>query len=173
MSAARNLAGLKFGRLTVMRRAGRQRRSLMWVCVCDCGVERSVRGTALTTGNTTSCGCAKRELMALVGRSNGTHRLSRIPEYAVWVAMRHRCYTKKNPRFKYYGALGVSVCDRWRNDFEAFLADVGRRPSPGHSIDRYPDNNGNYEPGNVRWATTIEQRRNRRDFTRGEIACPK
>lgn len=101
MSAGRDLTGQKFGRLTAKRVAGRDHRQYRWLCVCDCGEERLIRGTSLTTGNTSSCGCMKRELMSAVGRTNGTHRLSRTPEYAIWNAMRQRCYVKKNPRYKY------------------------------------------------------------------------
>ena len=80
------------------------------------------------------------------------------PEYSVWVSMRSRCQTS-NP---YYGGRGIVVCERWRNSFADFLADMGPRPSAAHSIDRYPNNDGNYEPGNCRWATKNQQARNTR-----------
>jgi hypothetical protein len=76
--------------------------------------------------------------------------------------MFERCYSKNHKRWRSYGSRGITVADRWR-EFENFLADMGPKPTPKHSIDRYPDNDGNYEPGNCRWATASEQRRNARD----------
>ena len=93
-------------------------------------------------------------------RTHGeSNRGNPTPEYAAWAAMKQRCTNRNAPPFIHYGARGISVCERWMNSFEAFLADVGRRPSPKHSIDRI-DNDGDYEPGNVRWATRKEQRAN-------------
>ena len=83
------------------------------------------------------------------------------PEYRAWASMKARCLNKNNASFERYGGAGVSVCLKWIDSFEAFLADVGPRPSPKHSIDRFPDRHGNYEPGNVRWATPKEQSINR------------
>jgi hypothetical protein len=74
-----------------------------------------------------------------------------------------RCHNRKVRSYRWYGAIGVKVCDRWRNSFEDFLSDVGPQPAPGYGIDRFPDNTGNYEPGNVRWATALENQRNRRN----------
>lgn len=82
-------------------------------------------------------------------------------EYRAWKSVKYRCYQKNNPKYKYYGQRGIVMCDAWLNDYPQFLQDVGRAPSPQHSLDRI-DNDGNYEPGNVRWATMIEQRRNNR-----------
>lgn len=97
-----------------------------------------------------------------------------MPEYGVWCRMIDRCYNPNIPSFSNYGGRGIIVCERWRHDFAAFLADVGPRPSPAHSIDRI-DNDGNYEPGNVRWATKHQQMRNTRFNVviewRGEKRC--
>jgi hypothetical protein len=84
-----------------------------------------------------------------------------MPEYAVWRGMRSRCLDPRTANFRNYGGRGITICDRWRDSYEAFLTDVGRRPGPGYSIDRI-DVNGHYEPGNVRWATDAEQRANKR-----------
>lgn len=89
----------------------------------------------------------------------------RRPEYMAWCSMRQRCYDKKNEQYKNYGGRGIAVCHRWMK-FENFFADMGERPSPKHSLDRYPNNDGNYEPGNVRWATTLEQSLNKRTSTK-------
>lgn len=85
------------------------------------------------------------------------------PEYRSWSSMKNRCCCKTSRVYKSYGAKGVTVCDRWKNSFAAFLEDMGPRPTLDHSLDRYPDNNGNHEPGNCRWATPTEQSRNRRN----------
>lgn len=91
-----------------------------------------------------------------------THGMTNTTEYTIWSGIVKRCNNPKCKIYPYYGGRGISVCTRWFK-FEDFLADVGRRPSRSHSLDRYPDQNGNYEPGNVRWATRSEQMRNKRD----------
>lgn len=90
-----------------------------------------------------------------------SHRDSRSPEHRAWCAINARCYNPKNKMYFRYGGRGIGIAPEWRHDYPAFLAYVGRRPSPKHSIDRWPDTNGNYEPGNVRWATSKEQNLNR------------
>jgi hypothetical protein len=90
------------------------------------------------------------------------HGKSRSAEYGIWIGMQRRCYDPKEPRFHLYGRMGVRVCDRWLGSFANFLADMGPRPSPQHSIDRWPDTNGHYAPDNCRWATPKQQVRGRR-----------
>lgn len=97
-----------------------------------------------------------------------THGMSRTPEYGIWAAMIHRCTNSRAQTFDYYGGRGISVCERWRESFAAFIEDIGRRPSSTHSLDRI-DNDGNYEPGNVRWATPFEQMNNQRRSRQLEI----
>lgn len=100
---------------------------------------------------------------------NKSHNLSyKIPEYAVWIALRQRCLNTKNPAYKNYGGRGIKVHFRW-SKFEFFLKDVGRRPTKYRTIDRFPNNNGNYEPGNIRWATRKQQVENRRNALLYEI----
>lgn len=96
----------------------------------------------------------------------------RDPRYARWSNIKQRCYNPNNPAYEYYGARGIAVCDRWRfgedgvSAFECFLHDIGPSPGEGYSLDRV-DTDGHYDPSNVRWATAVEQRRNRRDFVTG------
>jgi len=166
MSAPRNLVGQRFGRLLVIAGGGSLNERRLWLCRCDCGTECSARTDILTRDRAAkrSCGCLRRETMARIGSKNGTHRLSRTAEYRSWARMIHRCHNSKDNRFEYYGGRGIVVCRRWRESFEAFLADMGAKPGPRYTIDRYPDRDGDYEPSNCRWATYTEQNRNRRPF---------
>lgn len=150
--------GQVYGRLTVMAFVERLRTPAgapyrTWRCRCICGTETVVRGGNLGNGHTLSCGCHKLTV-------NITHGRTDTAEYSVWEGMIQRCHNPKDTKWPLYGARGVKVCERWRS-FENFLADMGERP-PETSIDRYPDNDGNYEPGNCRWATIWEQNRNLR-----------
>lgn len=141
----------RYGRLTVIANAKGG-----WLCRCDCGTEKIVRSQALTTGATKSCGCANLERV----RAPRTHGMTYTPIYRLWVSMMDRCYRENVPNFQFYGARGITVCERWHT-FEHFYADMGERPE-GHSLDRHPNNNGNYEPGNCRWARLTDQSRNMR-----------
>lgn len=153
-----DIKGKRFGRLVAQRPAVLLRGFRGWSCLCDCGAITAVRTGQLTSGKTTSCGCAKVD--ALIERST-RHGHARRPEYGIWANIRTRCTNQRSRAYQQYGGRGIRMHEEWQQDFAAFLRDVGPRPSEDHSIDRI-DNQGNYAPGNVRWATDAEQRRNTR-----------
>lgn len=162
MSTAKDIIGQRFGRLLVVERHGTRGSAATWLCVCDCGVRRIVFGFSLRSGATRSCGCLGAELTVQRQMKHGDGRRgAKIPEYTAWEDMIDRCHNPNCRNYRYYGARGISVCDRWRSSYENFLSDMGRRPSPQHSIDR-KNVNDNYEPLNCRWATRKEQSRNTR-----------
>lgn len=152
------MIGRRFGRLTAMEPTEeRVNRSVVWLCKCDCGQEKRVSRLCLVTGKVRSCGCLNRESAT---RTSTTHGMHDTPEWHAWKDMKARCLNPNLANFHNYGGRGITVCERWLR-FENFIADVGRRPSPLHSLDRI-DNDGNYEPGNVRWATAKQQSANKR-----------
>lgn len=163
----KDLTGQRFSELTVIARAGSSiypSRIAKWLCRCSCGKETVVYGTVLRNGQTRSCGHIWDEY-ALSGWStkHGDNRVGRrTAEYRAWNMMKNRCYNQELPCWKHYGGRGIKVAPEWIDDFPAFLAHVGRKPSPKHSLDRWPNNDGNYEPGNVRWATWKEQANNKK-----------
>ena len=170
MPRFKDLAGQRFGRLIAVELAGRTSdgRRLRWMCRCDCGQTTSVRAGDLSAGYSRSCGCLNTETSAERGRASATHGLSQSTTYHIWDAMVQRCHNPKRKDYPSYGGAGIAVCERWRV-FANFLADMGERP-PGLSIDRHPNGNGNYEPGNCRWATGAEQVRNSAAVRMVEIA---
>ena len=165
MPILRDLRKIKFDRLTPIRIVGRNNlKQVLWLCSCSCGEKVVIPAGNLITGNSKSCGCLQRELAAVTAkRVNTVHghsrRGSKSPEYSSWSSMRNRCLNPNNEAYEYYGGRGITVCERW-NSFANFLEDVGTRPA-GKSIDRI-NNDGNYEPNNVRWVTSSEQIKNQR-----------
>lgn len=158
--------GTRFGRLLALsedleRSTPRHRK---WLCVCDCGKQKTIDVSSLRSGATQSCGCLHREAASLAARKHG---MAGTATHISWSSMIARCERVSNNRYAQYGARGISVCPRWREDFANFFADMGVRP-PGTSLDRI-DVNGDYEPGNCRWATAAEQAANKRNTLRVEI----
>lgn len=157
-----DMTGRRFSSLVVVAEH-RESARVKWVCQCDCGGQVIVQSADLKAGHTRSCGCLQREITIGRNKAMASHgECDKTPEYRSWIGMKSRCFNPNNKKFRIYGGAGITVCDKWRNSFSAFLADMGRRPSLKHSLDRYPDPAGNYEPSNCRWATSLEQRHNRR-----------
>ena len=166
------VANQRFGRLVTLtcstkKRLGRSR--IYWQCQCDCGNIILSRQDTLLNGGSQSCGCLRSELTSSRMRRH-TKELKESAAYGHWCAMRSRCYSKSAGNYYLYGAKGIIVCGRWRNSFENFVADMGQPPSKKHSLDRFPDKFGNYEPFNCRWATQTEQIRNRSNTVMATIA---
>lgn len=163
-SPVHDLTGKVFDRWTVVglsvSPAGRKK--WWWDCLCTCGQSGCVEDSSLKSGNSRSCGCLQREASACAGQASVTHGMTKsAPEYYVWTSMKQRCLNRNVRNWADYGGRGITVCDRWRDSFEAFFADMGPRPSPKHSIDRINNDEG-YHPSNCRWSKLDDQVRNRR-----------
>lgn len=154
-----NHANKRFGKLTVLSFVGFKngKGNALWLCHCDCGQSRTVSSSKLVAGVTSCVSCAKQSCVK--------HAMAKKPEYKSWCHAKARCCNPLDPAYQYYGGRGITMCQEWMDSFQAFYDYIGPRPN-GTSLDRFPNNNGNYEPGNVRWATTQEQTRNQRTNTR-------
>ena len=159
-----DLTGLKFAKLTVLKRSEKRRSTgTLWDCLCDCGNHTVVDSLKLRTGHTKTCGCGK-----YFGLGRSTHGMSnKTRTYRTWKEMRNRCRNPNATQYKWYGGRGIKICDRWSN-FELFLEDMGERPE-GRTLDRI-DSDGNYCKANCKWSTAKEQAKtNRGTFKAGEI----
>ena len=153
-----DLSGQRFGQLAVLHYSHTSKtRKAWWVCICACGNTAVVQGMRLRSGHTSSCGCLK-------GHSEGSRRKVHgavgTPTYKSWDSAKQRCFNPNDDHFARYGGAGITMCERWRQSFPAFLKDMGERPE-GTTLDRYPDPLGDYKPGNCRWATPKQQSNNR------------
>ena len=169
------IPGEVFHKLTVLEQVASHpiSKNRMVRCACACGNEAVKDWSSVWRGKTRSCGCMKADKARANGYASKTHGKRHSREYAIWRGLHTRCYNVSDPGYRNYGALGIKVCDRWHK-FENFYADMGDRPTPGHSIDRI-DVDGSYSPENCRWATNAEQQRNKRNTVwvewNGERLC--
>ena len=155
LHAKDDLVGHVFGRLTVVSLSSTIKGRRYWKCQCSCGKTKDVAASNLKAGHVKSCGCINAIHGGIVGHGN------RHPLYMTWTNMLKRCHNPTDAKYPIYGGRGIIVCATWK-DFMVFIKDVPPKPSPELQLDRI-DNNGNYEPGNVRWAMRKEQGANKRD----------
>jgi hypothetical protein len=153
----RELKGLKFERLLVVERVANKNKKTAWMCLCDCG-KKTIKTTNALQSGVKTCGCLTKEKTS---QRFKTHGLRNHELYIVWKSIFNRTSKPNYKGYHRYGGRGIEMCSRWKNSFTDFLNDVGERPTKKHSLDRI-DNDGNYEPSNIRWATQKEQMNNTR-----------
>ena len=159
MSKLIDLTGKKFGRLYVVKRIGSTKyHQPLWLCKCDCGNETILCGQAIRSGHTISCGCYNKEEVSKLHKKHGDFG-TRL--YTIWSHMIQRCYNPNDAKFKNYGARGIIVCEKWKNDYREFKEwAINNGYSNDLTIDRI-NVNGNYEPSNCRWVDNYVQENNR------------
>jgi hypothetical protein len=157
MPRYREMTGQTFTRLLVLgiSQAHRRMPRTRWICLCRCGRVISAAGHELRRQGVQSCGC-------LTFKHGNARKRHHTTEYRIWCKMLNRCLCPTSDSYHNYGGRGITVCQRWRESFQAFLQDVGARPTLHHTLDRI-NNDGHYELNNVQWATRKAQQRNRRD----------
>lgn len=151
---AEDKTGKRYGRLVVLSRQARDKPGAFWLCQCDCGRTTVAHSGHLNAGMRVSCGCAQD------GSQSRTHGMSHTPEYRAWDNARDRCRNPNNRKFPLYGARGITMCESWSKSFQAFFADMGRRPTKKHTLERLDGNSG-YNSENCVWATPVQQNNNR------------
>ncbi len=167
MQKLHDLTGQRFGRLTVVERAENKGKPTVWLCKCDCGNEKIVRGSDLKNGHTQSCGCFHKEIVTNVlvstcNKDKDSHGKSRTRLYSIWRSMKARCLNENHKHFQNYGNRGITICEEWQNNFRAFYDwAMSNGYSDELTLDR-KDNDKGYSPENCRWATWHEQRINQR-----------
>ena len=155
-----DLTGKRFNRLLVLNQGDRLRPKVpRWVCLCDCGKTIVTDGKSLRHGLSRSCGCLKNEK---IKQRSTTHGMTNSSEYKTWCGIKKRCYNKNEMCYPSYGGRGITMSEEWKHSFDAFLRDVGPKPSANHSIERI-DPNGNYQADNCKWIPLHEQARNKRN----------
>jgi hypothetical protein len=168
MGKVKELSGNVYGRLTVISFSHMVGEASYWNCICTCGTQKKVRRNRLTCGVTVSCGCYRLEKSIEASRIHGESKTrgntSLTKEYRTWMHIKQRCLNPKTKGYHNYGGRGISVCDRWISSYQNFLIDMGRAPSPKHSIERV-SSNGNYCPENCKWIPLSDQQKNRRPYS--------
>jgi hypothetical protein len=165
MPPLKSIDGVRFGRLVANKISGKKGVQYYYECTCDCGSVINAQRGNLLSGHIRSCGCLQRDM---ISKRKTTHGDSKSPEYRAWLQMKRRCLDPSLDSYPNYGGRGIKLYPEWESSFETFIKDVGRRPSPDHSLDRI-DVDGDYVPSNVRWSTRREQQWNKRTSRMVEV----